>query len=200
MKYTDLNKLPCPVFSRQDLKLLGVKVFDYQLSLWRKRGYIIKLKNGLYILASAAKKISPEEISSQLYAPSYVSLEKALCAYGIIPEMVYAVTCVTPKTTRRFRNKAGNFIYRHIKPSLFFGYRQIKTGEMPYLLAEPEKAFLDFLYLNLRKLKTTADSQEMRFNLQVLNKLISKRKLKKYLFFYKNEKMLSICKKLIGRF
>ena len=197
MKYIDLQKkITHSVFSTHDLKLLGVKVFGYQLSLWQKQGHIVKIKNGLYVFADRLAAISPEEISGLLYSPSYISLEKALSFYGVIPEMVYSVTSVTPKVTRRFKNKLGSFIYRHIKPSLHFGYRQLKGENIPYLMAEPEKALLDYIYLNLSRLKTDADLDEMRFNRKTLQKLISKPKLKKYLSIYKNKKMKSICNKL----
>jgi len=49
MKYNDLISLiQGPVFSRNDLELSGHKVLDYQLSLWVKKGYLLRLKNGLY--------------------------------------------------------------------------------------------------------------------------------------------------------
>lgn len=199
MKYTDLQKLIItPVFSRQDLKLLGAKLFPYQFSLWQKQGYLIKLKNGLYAFRNRAAELEPEEISGLLYSPGYLSLEKALSFYGFIPEMVYALTLVTPKITRRFKNTMGTYIYRHIKSSLFFGYRQIKGRHFPYLLAEPEKALLDYIYLNLRKLKTKADIQELRLNRTTMNKAISIPKLNKYLAAYKNKGMDNICRQIMG--
>lgn len=199
MKYTDLiKKLQSPLFSKQDLRLLGAKVFDYQLSLWQQQGHIIKLRNGLYILADVISKLSSEELAGQLYTPSYISLEKALSYYGIIPEMVYAVTCVTPKVTRRFSNKIGTFVYRHVKVSLFFGYREIKGKHASYLLAEPEKALLDYVYFNRVKLKTDADIEGIRFNRHALKGAISRKRLKKYLSVYESDKIENICKKIIG--
>lgn len=181
-----------PIFSRQDLRLPGVKVFAYQLSLWQEQGHIIKIKNGLYAFSDRFSTVTPEEISSLLYAPSYISLEKALSSYGIIPEMVYSITCITPKTTRRFKNISGGFVYRHIKPNLFFGYRQVKGKNIPYLLAEPEKALLDLIYLNSSKIKNMADLEGLRLNWKVLKELISRAKLKKYLEPFKNKAMQKI--------
>jgi predicted transcriptional regulator of viral defense system len=197
MKYSDFRKkVKEPVFSRQDLKLLGLKVFDYQLSLWQKQGYLVKLKNGLYALAETVASLRPEEIAGQLHAPSYISLEKALSIYGIIPEMVYSITCITPKTTRRYKNTIGNFEYHHVKESLFFGYKTIQGKNCPYLLAEPEKAWLDFIYFHLSEMGTKEDFLERRINLKALREMISKDKLKKYIARFGSKKMLDINRKV----
>lgn len=198
MKYTDLqNSITAPVFSQQDLKLLGAKLFPYQFSLWQKQGYLIKLKNGLYAFHNRLAELEPEEISGLLYSPGYLSLEKALSYYGFIPEMVYALTLVTPKTTRKFKNILGTYNYHHIKSSLFFGYRQVKGNYFPYLLAEPEKALLDYIYMNLKKLKTKSDIQELRLNQAALSKTVSIPKLNKYLAAYKNKEMSKLCRQIM---
>ena len=154
MKYIDfVAKIDSPVFTRQEIKLLSLKVFDWQLSLWKKSGYILKIRNGVYAFSGRLKEISGEELAQKIYSPSYLSYEKALSYYGFIPEMVYAFTLATPKTTRTFDNKFGRFIYHNIKKNLFFGYVQIKEGNEPYLVADPQKALIDFLYLKKSKIK-----------------------------------------------
>lgn len=193
MKYNDFRKkMRFPIFNRQDLRLVGGKVFNYQLSLWQKQGYILKIRNGLYIFEDQTEEISPEEIAAFIYTPSYISLEKALSIYGIIPEVVYSFTCITPKITRNFNNKFGTFIYRHIKPSLYFGYREVKSKKTKYLIAEPEKALLDLIYFNLSKIKTKKDLDGFRFNRYLLKREASRNKLKKYLAQFKNKRMESI--------
>ncbi|MFH1187394.1 MAG: hypothetical protein V1688_00870 [bacterium] len=180
MKYIDLiNKIKEPIFSLQDLRLLGLKVFPYQISDWAKKGYIIPLKNGLYAFADKKNVLAGEHIAFSLYQPSYISMERALSFYGLIPEMVYSHTCVTAKTTRTFENIFGVFSYRHIKREMFFGYLELTKNNQPYLIAEPEKALIDFLYLNRNKIKTKADIDEMRFNSDELKK-IDRQKIKRY--------------------
>lgn len=182
MKYNDLALLiKTPVFSKNDLSLSGKKIHDYQLTLWSKKGYLVKLKNGIYAFAKDHEKIKGEEIASVLYQPSYLSLESALSFYGFIPEMVYAYVSVTGKTTRTFNNKFGHFIYRHIKSELFWGYREIKTDNGRYLMAEPEKAVLDYLYLNLANINNQSDFESIRFNYDQLGETLSKEKFIKYL-------------------
>lgn len=192
MKYNILReKINSAIFTLQDIRLLGLKVFAYQLSMWQKQGYITKLKNGVYIFNDALAKTSPEEIALFLYEPSCVSLEKALSIYGIIPEMVYATTSVTPKTTRRFKNKLGIFIFKHIQPNLFFGYGKAKNG---ILMADPEKALLDLLYLN--KIKTEVDLASLRLNWPAIKKSFDKNKFKKYAKAYKK---LTLAKTIEGK-
>lgn len=199
MKYNNLRKkMASPLFSIQDLRLLGDKVFSYQLSVWQKQGHIVKLRNGLYAFEEKIPDLVPEEVAGRLYGPSYISLEKALSIYAFIPEMVYAVTSVTPKITRNFNNKIGRFIFRHIKPGFFFGYKSLKNGRHEYLLAEPEKALLDFVYLNLPKIKNKNDLFSFRFNINLIKKTISKQKMKKYLQLFNHAKLKKSILWLLG--
>lgn len=182
MKYQDFKKsINKPYFSRMDILLDGLNVFAPQLSLWRKRGYIESLKRGLDVFSDEKSKLSPEEVSFVLYQPSYLSLEHALCHYGIIPEMVFAKTAVTTRTTRKFSNGFGSFSYRHIQPKLFFGYIVKETVSGKYLLAEPEKALLDYLYFNLGKINDAKDISGLRINKEELEKIIDRKKLESYL-------------------
>jgi len=130
-----------------------------QLTRWHKKGLIIQLKRGIYALNKGDRKVNSSRffLANQLLWPSYVSLESALGYYGLIPEAVADVTSVTTKKTSRFTNPIGRFVYQRVKPDAFRGYRSYKDeAGLECLIAEPEKAVLDFLYLNLRKCKTEA--------------------------------------------
>ena len=166
MKYNELTTaVKGPVFSRNDLIFSGYKVFDYQLSLWVKKGYLIRLKNGLYAFRREMEKVRGEEVAFLLCQPSYLSLESALAWYGFIPEIVHVFTRVTARTTRSFENACGRFIYRHVKAELFWGYVEKKTEDhAPFLLAEPEKALLDYLYLNIFRINSRADFENIPLN------------------------------------
>lgn len=188
MKYQELYQIiKRPYFSRMDIFLRGLKIYDYQLSLWRQKGYLKKLKRGFYIFTERQEELRPEEISFLLCEPSYISLESALTFYGLIPEVVYAKTAVTGKKTKKFVNPFGNFAYRHIKQELFFGYNIHETKNGKYLLAEPEKAILDYFYLNQDAVKSREDIEELRLNCEIFNKIIKKAKLNKYLEKYNSK-------------
>jgi len=190
MKYEDLiSSIPGPIFSKNDIMLAGKKIYDYQLTRWVKKGYLLKLKNGIYAFKKDYEKIKGEEVASALYQPSYLSLESALSYYGFIPEMVYAYISVTAKINRTFDNKFGHFVYRHVKSELFWGYREIKSDASRYLVAEPEKAVLDYLYLNLSKINTESDFENLRFNEDRLNETLNKEKFVRYLQVFKTKKL-----------
>jgi hypothetical protein len=190
MKYNELTSaIKSPVFSRNDLALSGYVVFDYQLSLWVKKGYLIRLKNGIYAFRREMEQVRGEGVAFLLCQPSYLSLESALAWYGFIPEIVYAYTSVTARITRTFENDFGRFIYRHVKSDLFWGYREMKTEHGPYLLAEPEKALLDYFYLNLVRINTEDDFDSIRLNAEEMEKTLDKDKFIKYLRVFGGKKM-----------
>ena len=190
MKYEKLALLlTTPIFSKNDIILAGGKIYDYQLTRWVKKGYLLKLRNGIYVFNKDSEKIKGEEVAAALYQPSYLSLESALSAYGFIPEIVYAHVSVTAKINRRFDNKFGHFIYRHVKSELFWGYREVKTDAGRYLIAEPEKALLDYLYLNLSKINSESDFENLRFNEDRLSETLNKEKFLLYLQAFEMKKL-----------
>jgi len=190
MKYHDLiSVVQSPVFSRDDLAFSGHKVHDYQLTLWVRKGYLIRLKNGLYAFRREMGKLRGEEIAFLLCQPSYLSLESALAWYGFIPEITYAFTSVTSRVTRRFENPFGRFIYRHVKSELLWGYVEMKTEQGLYLLAEPEKALLDYFYLNLDRINSLSDFESIRLNQVEMEKTLVREKFLSYLQAFGIKKM-----------
>lgn len=152
MKWDDfLNTVgDLPVINTEVL-VIGVTnpgVVKVQLSRWRRAGKLIQLKKGFYVLAQAYRKIDIYElyVASLLKRPSYISLEKALEFYGLIPEAVPIYTSVTPKRQGKFISKIGIFEYQHIKDSLFWGYDSISMNKQTAFIASPEKALLDLIY------------------------------------------------------
>jgi hypothetical protein len=92
---------------------------------------------------------------------------------------------VTTRKTNHFNNALGNFNYRTLKTELFWGYSEVGIEGKTFLLAEPEKALLDYLYLNT-ELATDADFSELRFNFDEFKTIFSEEKLRKYLGLYGN--------------
>ncbi len=160
-----------PLFSTSQILSLtdNEQVLRNQLTRWEKLGLVLKLKKGLYILNSSDRKINPSKmfIANQLYSPSYLSIEYALGFYDLIPERVEVITSVTTKKTAVFENSFGTFTYQHLKTSCFNGFRELKDeSNLPFFIAEPEKAVVDFFYLNLpvfRKIDPDIFSLSYRF-------------------------------------
>jgi len=176
------------------------KTLRTQLVQWQKRGLVTRLKKGLYVLNKEDRKIEPSRIfiANTLYSPSYVSTIYALGYYDLIPEKVVDVTSVTTKKTAKFTNALGTFVYQHLKDDLFFGFKKVEDENgISVLIAEPEKAVLDFIYLNLQDFKKQdEDVFEISYRFQNLN-ILRKRKLIDFTRRYKNREVLEVVEKLL---
>lgn len=140
------------LFTPIDLKrVLDVSRISIQFFLTRytKKGAVTKLRRGLYALSDNIP--SEFEIANALLRPSYISLTFALAYYHIIPEMTYVVTSVTTRSTYSFEFLNREFRYHRIKKPAFTGYLPEKIGGKTVLIAEKEKALVDYLYLASRK-------------------------------------------------
>lgn len=89
------------------------KAFKDKVSDLERKGSIIRVKRGLYVVSPAVsgKEISVELIANHLYGPSYISMESALRFYGLIPERVYNTSSMTIKRSRTLTNSFGQFNY-----------------------------------------------------------------------------------------
>lgn len=149
-----------PILVREELLNRGIRIFtplefrrifpkqkeqiQYFLESQTKEGLFTRLKKGLYALRTDLP--SDEEIANALYKPSYLSFEYALAKYGIIPESPYHLTSVTTNPTRLFGIDHQAFSYYTIKIDAYTGYFLDTTGGKRVLIAEAEKALVDFLY------------------------------------------------------
>jgi len=168
-----------------------------QFNRWQQKGWIIRIKRGVYLFNKNDRKVQASRpfLANQLCFPSYVSLEYALNFYGLIPEAVFALTSVTTKKTNRFANAEGNFIYQHIKPVAFRGFISVKDDfGFSYFIAQPEKAIIDFFYLNLPRFKTgDADIFEKSYRFQNLESIRTKLLLD-FTVLFSNDRLMRVVK------
>ncbi len=168
------------VFCIRDIEKLFPKFDSRRLVEWQRKGYIQKLINKWYVFADIPiNDRLRNRISNCLHRPSYISLESALSHYGLIPEAVYSVQNITTRKTIAYETIAGTFNYRSIKAQLFFGYEVNNKQAIPLLIASPEKAILDYLYLN-HQLNTIEDIEGLRLNMTTFNETINKDRLISY--------------------
>lgn len=89
-----------------------------------------------------------EEIGCFIRSPSYVSREWALSYHGVLGQFPHACTMVTLAASVGLRHEVRvdefTLEYSKIKKSLFWGF-ELRDG---FLLASPEKALLDAIYLS----------------------------------------------------
>ena len=127
------------------------------LTRWTKKGLLERLRQGWYAFPEMIQRTDfSRYIAGRIYRPSYVSLHTALSIYGMIPEAVTSITSVTTQKTARFENGFGQYSYQNVKLELFFGYKPVmlpqnksvfNSPSPAWMLALPEKALLDLLYL-----------------------------------------------------
>ena len=132
----------------------------------------------------------------KIYAPAYIGLESALAYYGLIPEAVFQTVAVTTRRNKSFKTKLGDFSYRTVKSSLFFGYRAIESARGTFYISDPEKTFLDFFYFSPRA-DAPAFLKEMRFNLDEAREMINVDKLKDYFELFASKKAVRACRRLM---
>ena len=88
-------------------------------------------------------------IANFIYSPSYISLESALNYYGILPQFPFTITSVTPRKKKTIHHHT-TYTYTHLSPQLYWGF----TKHQSFLIADPEKALIDLLYLSAKGLAT----------------------------------------------
>ena len=157
---------------------INPKNIRLQLTRWVKSGRVYQLRRGLYAIAPPYQKGKPHPflVANRLQRASYVSLQSALAFYGLIPEIVNTTVSVTTGRPQRFETPLGVYQFRHIKTGFLFGYQMTDLGGQQALVAVPEKALLDLVYLqpggqSKNFLHALRLQNLERLNLDVLEKL-----------------------------
>lgn len=185
-----LRKTGLRVFSSLDLERIfnasttAVRFFTYR---YAKKGYFVRVKRGLYSLADSPP--SDLELANKLYSPSYISFEYALNFYNMIPEAVYSITSATTKPTREFECLGRSFLYYSMQRAFFQGYHPEKIQGVTVLIADPEKAIMDYLYFQMLRKKSKLD--------RVLLRNFSRKKLISYAKIFNKRKLLVLLKNIL---
>ena len=132
---------------------------------------LTRVERNKYLLKDT--DISDFSLANFLYQPSYISFESALNFYGILSQFPYEISSATPKKTNQKRFEGKIFTYTQIKKDLFWGYEKRDN----FLIALPEKALLDQLYL-VAKGQKNINLDEL--NLENISIIRLKRFVKKY--------------------
>lgn len=201
------------IFTSQDFeRLFHTSPFrtKYFLESQTEEGLFSRLKQGIYSLKTDPP--SEEEVANSLYKPSYISFEYALAYWNMIPEMTYTITSATTKPTRVFVSNNLSFAYYTIKEEAFTGYTLMKTNRSisvkskdiffseiikggkdikSFLIAEPEKALVDYLYFVSIGKRLGNDRLSNKDN------TLNKKKLLSYARLYGREKLIELVKEFL---
>lgn len=188
---------PFKIFSVHDILKYDPEFDSRRLIEWQQKKYLQKIINRWYIFNREINLDMLYLISNRIYSPSYISFESTLSHYNLIPEGVFTVTAATSLKTQSFNTGIAQFIYRHIKPELMFGYNLLDVEGQFFKMASPEKALLDYFYLKT-DVKSQADLKALRLNESIIQTLISNRTLFHYLALMKNKllekRIMLLCK------
>ena len=188
--YQKLKGLEPFFLTKEAAIVLGVSVNYATIILSRlaKQGAIARLVKGRW---AYSQSVDPLLLPSILVYPlmAYVSLYSALYYHGMINQVPNVIFAVSQGKTKVFQTPLGKVSVHSINSVLFTGYEV--CGPRSLLIATPEKALFDTLYLiparsNLFKRLTEIELPE-NFQFSLLNEWLPQVKNKsRYLLIEKS--------------
>ena len=161
-----IKKLRRPVFTSHELTAISGKsasTIVQSLNRLSRQGLLLKVYRGVWA-EPGARALSPLEVIPYLFPRQrvYVSFISALHLHGIVEQIPQVITLASTSHSNTIRTRAGIFSIHQIAPAFFGGFDWYK-GDGSFLIAEPEKAFIDSLYLSSRKKKQFEHFPELHF-------------------------------------
>ena len=136
-------------------KILDLPRIDVakMLSRWAKKGWLSRVRRGLYIpvpLESKTADISLEDawvVAARLYEPCYIGGWSA-AEYWDLTEQIFRTVVVI--TTQRPRNrtpliKGTDFLLRTVSDKTMFGLKPVWRGQVKVNISDPTRTMLDML-------------------------------------------------------
>ena len=160
-----IKKINRPIFTTAELSAVSKKSLSttsQALNYLQKQGIVLKLYRGIW--AEAGKPLSSYSLIPFLFPShqAYLSFVSALHVYGIIEQIPQVITLASTIHTKEINTKLGVFSVHQIAPKFFKGFDWHK-GSGSFLIADPEKALADCLYLARYKKKQFTHFPELFF-------------------------------------
>lgn len=164
--FSYIKQLQRPVFTTHELAAVSGKSLSgttQALNFLEKEGIIFKIYRGVWS-ENTNERISPYTALQFLFPRQrvYVSFISALHIYGIIEQIPQVITAASLSHSKTINTKIAVFCVHRINPSFFDGFDWYK-GVGSFLIAEPEKALVDCLYLSARRKKQFGHFPELYF-------------------------------------
>ena len=162
-----IKKLKKPVFTTFEVSALSGKslsVVTQSLNHLAKIGLVLKVYRGVWAEAGN-ESLSPYAVIPYLFSRqrAYVSFLSALHLHGIIEQIPQTITLASTVHTKTIHTRLGVFSVHRISPKFFKGFDWYK-GQNSFLIACPEKALVDSLYLSAHKKKQFGYFPELHFS------------------------------------
>ncbi len=154
-----------PVFSARELSAVSGKspsTVSQGLAFLRRQGLVVKVSHGVWAAGGTAP--GPYSVIAHILPKqrAYVSFTSALHLHGVIEQIPRVVTLASVAHSREIKTAAGVFAVHHLSPSFFSGFAW-REGAGGFLLAEPEKALVDCLYVSAFRKRQFSYFPELRF-------------------------------------
>ena len=161
-----IKKLGRSIFTTHDLITLSGKsasTIVQSLNRLAQQGLLVKIYRGVWA-ELGAKPFSVFETIPFLFPRHrvYISFITALHLHGIVEQIPQVITLASPSHSRTIRTHVGVFSVHQIAPAFFAGFDWYKKDEN-FLVAEPEKALIDSLYISSRRKKQFGHFPELNF-------------------------------------
>jgi len=163
---TYLRKSEKPIFTTSEISALSGKSLStvtQSLNHLSRNGLVLRVYRGVWVEVGSAS-LSPYAAIPYLFnrQRAYVSFLSALHLYGIIEQIPQVIHLASTIHTRTIRTKLGVFSLHRLSPKFFRGFDWYK-GQGSFLIASPEKALVDSLYLSACKKKQFGHFPELHF-------------------------------------
>lgn len=161
-----IKKINRPIFTTAELSAISKKSLStttQSLNYLKRQGVILKIYQGIWAEITN-KPLSHYSVIPFLFPrhQAYLSFISALHLYGIIEQIPQITTIASITHTKTITTKLGTFSVHQIAPGFFDGFGWYKDTS-DFLIAKPEKALIDCLYLAGHKKKQFANFPELHF-------------------------------------
>ena len=176
-----------PVFSISDARVflsqfsISSNYTFFLLHYLRKRGEIRKITRGIYSFKKEA------EVIGFAFSPFYYGLQDALSFRDLWEQETNPVVITTRKVRTGVRTIAGSkVVIRRISRSMFFGFENLKSGDLYLPFSDIEKTLIDFVYFRqfldsrtIKKMIERMDKKRMHSYLLKIPEWLRKKVVKK---------------------
>lgn len=155
-----------PIFTTREIALLRRSSLESTIGSLRRlerQGVIKSATRGIWCIP-ADPQFSPFGLVPFLSGKhqAYISFLSALHLHGLISQIPQIIYAATTGHTRTVRTRVGTFSFHRIHPRFFGGFDWYGDRK-EFLIASPEKALVDTIYLSSRKGRKFRHFPEIEF-------------------------------------